>query len=232
MHSRKRTRRGLWLRWTGAALICCVLLVASVYVYYVPGGIADWKYSRATGQSGTLRIPTGKTPEEAVQKFRNTTMRVVHRESIDDGVLLFLKRYEQKEDSTNLQIEYVKKTLLGWKWVMGGGYGVSSNSDSNEALNYMSIPWSKGIHGPFPIIFGEITNPAITNVNVSIDGDGAGKYYAKLIEYEKGQRLWYVVIPSSAEVPYEVEALNDEGKIVARKSLDDSHDVTSVRMSK
>ncbi|WP_239614622.1 hypothetical protein [Cohnella mopanensis] len=220
-----------WLIWSGAVLTCCVLFVVFLYAYNVPGGIADWKYSKAIGLTETLSIPTGRTPEEAVQKFRNTPMQVLHRESVDGGVLFFLQRYEQKENSTNLQIEFVHKTWLGWKWVMGGGYG-RSRSDSNEALIYMSIPRSKGIHGPFPIIFGQITNSDITNVNVSIGGDDAGKYYAKLIEYGGEQRLWYVVFPSSAEVPYEIEALNGEGSVIARKSLDDSHDFASVLMSK
>ncbi len=232
MHSRKRIRRGLWLRWSGAVLICLVLFVASVYAYEVPGGIADWRFSRVTGLSGTLSIPTGRTPEEAVQKFRNTSMQVIHRESIDGGVLLFLKRYEQKEGSTNLQIEFVRKTWLGWKWVMGGGYGLSSGSNSEEALNYMSMPKFKGIHGPFPIVFGQITNSTITSIIATIGGDEAGKYNAKLIENRVGQRLWYVVLPSSADAPYEIEALNGDGTKVAIKSFDDSRDVASVLMSK
>lgn len=57
-------------------------------------------------------------------------------------------------------------------------------------------------------------------------------YNAKLIDYGVGQRLWYVVLPSSADAPYEIEAINGEGAKVASRSFDDSRDLASVLMSK
>ncbi|WP_373233415.1 hypothetical protein [Cohnella sp.] len=157
-------------------------------------------------------------------------MQVIHRDSFDNGVLLFLKQYEHKE-GTFLQIEFVHKTWLGWKWVMGGGYGLSNRLGLDEALNYMSMPKFKGIEGPYPIVFGQITNSTITNVIVTISGEDAGKYSAKLIEYGAGQRLWYVVLPSSASAPYEIEAISGDGVKVASRSFEDSRDFASVLMS-
>lgn len=217
-------------KWFGAAIACLILLVVLVYVYDVPGGIADWRYSRAIGYASTLRIPIGKTPEDAVQKFRDNSFHVVHRESIDGGVLLFLKRDEQNE-STNLQLEYVRKTWLGWKWAMGGGYSISSRTDSDEVLHYMRMSRFKGVDGPFPLVFGQITNSTITNIMVTFSGDGVRKYNAKIIEYGEGQKLWYVVPPSTAVAPYELEAISGEGSKVASSLIDESIDVASVLMS-
>lgn len=114
---------------------------------------------------------------------------------------------------------------------MGGGYGFGGRSDSNEALNYMSMPQYKGIHGPFPIVFGHITNSSIHSVIVTISGKDAGEYHAKLIDYGAGQRLWYIVLPSSATDPYGIIAYNGEGDEVANQSFDDSRDVDSVLMT-
>lgn len=217
--------------WSGVAVVWLALIAALAYAYETPGGIADWRYSRAAGLSGTVHIPIGSTPEDAVMKFRDiTSMKVVHKEAIDGGVLLFIKRFYEK-DGTDLQIEYVRKTWLGWKWVMGGGYGISSSAMTREAFQYMSMPKFEGIHGPFPIVFGELSNSSITNVNVTIGGPDAGIYPARIIEFDEGQRLWFSVLPRTAAPAYGIEALNEEGAIVASKSFDDPRDMGSVAMT-
>lgn len=228
-----RGRRRLWMvRGFAAALICILLIIAVGYAYEMPGGIADWRYSRAAGIEGTLKIPIGRTPEEAVRKFRQSSMRVIHREAIPGGNLLFLKRNgDQEKESTNLQLEFTRKGWLGWKWVMGGGYGISSRPDAGEALNYMGMPSMTGIDGPFPILFGQLSSPDIASVQVSAAGVEAGKYKAKVIDADGGYRLWYVVLPSTAVAPYKLEASNDAEKIVARQTIDDPRDVRVVRMS-
>ncbi|MFD0670055.1 hypothetical protein [Cohnella sp. GCM10027633] len=226
---RKRRRTFIW----SLTLLTGLLLVFGfMYAYEVPGGIADWRYARAIGLSGTLRIPIGKTPEEAVQRFRGgLEKRVIRQESIEGGKLLFLKQYNQKPENTDLQIEYVRKTWLGgWKWAMGGGYGYSLRPGSEEAFTYMSIRKSKGVSGPFPIVFGEVNNEKITNITVTVGGKRAGEYAAKLIEYARGQRLWYVELPTSAETPYTIAAYNGAGESVASQSDNDSQNFAYVLM--
>ncbi|WP_219837282.1 hypothetical protein [Paenibacillus sp. R14(2021)] len=227
----KRTSRP-WIGWSAAVLACLALLAAFVYAYDRPGGIADWRYSRAAGYPSTMSIPIGRTPEEAVQKFRQSGhMQVVHKETIDGGVLLFIKRGYQK-NGTDLQIEFVRKSWLGWKWVMGGGYGLSDMSNTDPALNYMSMPKFEGVNGPFPIVFGQFSNPSVTRVIITVGGPNAGAYTAKTAAFGDRQTLWFVVLPLSASSPYSIEAYNGNGEIVAFKTFDDPDDFGSVLMRK
>ncbi|ACT04621.1 hypothetical protein [Paenibacillus sp. JDR-2] len=232
MYPKVRTGRQIWLMRTAIAIaVCFVLFIGFVYAYDRPGGISDWRYARASGISGTIKIPLGATPEEAVRKFRSeATTHIIYREPVAGGALLFTKLNEQKEGN-NLGIEFVQKTLLGWKWVYGGTYSYSA-ADRNEALNFMSIPKYKGIKGPFPIIFGQITNSAITSVKVTVGGDKAGVYNAKIISEGVLQRIWYVILPAAADKPYKLEALNREGNAVASKTSDDPTDFGSIMLLK
>ncbi|MBM7565110.1 hypothetical protein [Paenibacillus sacheonensis] len=227
----RRTRR-LAIGWSAALVSLIVLLGAFVYVYDKPGGIADWRYSRAAGYSDTIRIPIGRTPEEAVRKFRQyAPMRVIHEETIGGGVLLFIKRFEDKA-GTYMDIEFVQHNLLGWKWAMGGGYGYSSLQGIDVALDYMSLPKFPGIHGPFPIIFGQIQNASIAGVNVTFGGPEAGMKAARIIEYEPGKRVWYATLPQSADASYGIEAVDEQGNIRANKSFEDPRDSSYLVMNK
>jgi hypothetical protein len=203
-------------------MACIILIIALAGVYEMPGGLADRRISRAAGLEGTLRIPIGRTPEEAVQKFRQFPfMQIIHQEPVDGGALLFIKRYYQKE-GTDLQVEYVRKMWLGWKWAMGGGYGIGGGMDK-AALTYMGMPY-KGIGSPFPLICGEVLDISVKKVMVIANGQNPGQYAAKVADTDTGGAIWFATLPLSAEAPYEIEALNGKGEIVARKTIDDLRD--------
>lgn len=229
-------KRRIWFAWTGAVLALAMLLIGLACAYEAPGGIADRRQAHAMGLTGTIRIPLGRTPEEAVEKFRNFGyMRVVHREAVDGGMLLFVKR-DLKEDSTDLQIEFVRHTWLGWKWVMGGGYYIGHSSPGSAIagektlLNYMSLPHFPGIRGPFPLLFGELTDPSVAGVIVGVGGGTPGKLGATLVEYEPGKKLWFVLLPDSSAVPYTIQALDREGSIAAEKSFSDQREMGEVKI--
>ncbi|REE69600.1 hypothetical protein A8990_13365 [Paenibacillus taihuensis] len=228
--SRRKLRP--WLVWSAAAAVFIVLLAACAYAYDTPGGFADWRYSRAAGITGTVKIPIGKTPEEAVMKFRGyTSMRVVHQEAIDGGMLLFIKRDFVKGDGTDLGVEFVRRTWLGWKWVMGGMYGVGHPMNKKEAFNYMSMPRFEGIRGPFPIVFGQLMNSSITSIIVTAGGTNPGTYEAKVVEIEDGQRIWFAELPKTSDAPYGIEAHSAAGAIVASTTFNDPRNMASVPMS-
>lgn len=134
-------------------LLSTVLFYAIIYMMERPGGLSDRRMSRALGQKVTLHIPLGKTPDKAVERFRGpSSMEVIHREPVKGGNLLFMRRYNQT-DSSNLQVEYVRKTWIGWKWVWGGGYGFSESLQSKSSFNYMSMP-KLDHQPPFPWFLG------------------------------------------------------------------------------
>lgn len=209
-------------------LLFTVLFYAIIYMMERPGGLSDRRMSRALGQKVNLHIPLGKTPDKAVERFRGpSSMEVIHREPVRGGTLLFMRRYNQT-DSSNLQVEYVRKTWIGWKWVWGGGFGISESLQSKSALNYMSMPKLDHISTPFPMVFGDILNPSIKNVTVKSQNNGT--YQAKLATVGNEKMIWFVFLPSAISTPFDIEGFNEEGNLVARKTITDPRDSGSVKL--
>ncbi|MDQ0194386.1 hypothetical protein [Paenibacillus wynnii] len=217
------TKRNRWI-WifSGLILASVLLFYAIVYMYDRPGGLLDQRMSQAMGQNNTIHIPLGKTPEEAIQRFRRSPMiNVIHREPVEGGVLLFMKR--NKQEVSNLQLEYVRKTWLGWKWGWGGEFSIGSSLQSKSALNYMSMPAIKGISTAFPLVFGDVLNASIKSVTVDIKG--TGNYNAKLTKGTTGETIWFVFLPSTAaSTPFNIEGYNEQGDLIAVKTISDSRD--------
>lgn len=231
--TRKRRRR--WLVWSGTCLALALLIVVGgAYVYEAPGGIADRAQSRAMGLDGTMHIPLGRTPEEAVRKFRSDgyDARVVHQVSTDGGALLFIKR-AMETNTSGLQLEYARHTWLGWKWVTGGGYsigyGAGDTGREKALLSYMGLPGWRDIEAPFPLMFGELTDDSVRSVMVWTQGEQPGKYAAVVASYEPGGRLWYVRLPEFAAGPYLLIALGQDGSMLAEKKVPDLYDMNMLR---
>lgn len=218
------------LFWIGAGVIIISFLLAAAYTMIkdLPGGFADQKFAHKTGLEGTIRIPLGKTPEDAVLKFRDfKTMQVIHKESVKEGMLLFIKRFN-KEEGTDLQLEFVRKTWLGWKWGWGGGFSIGSIT--NSSLDYMVMQKINGIKTPFPLVYGEVFNPSITTINIVTEGQNAGVYAAEMIEAQAEHKIWLTLLPESLSPPFEIQALNAKGDIVVRKTINDLTDSGEIKI--
>lgn len=220
-----KKKRVLWMI-TGLIVAVPLLLYAYAFINDTPGGLADRRMSRAIGLNGTMHIPLGKTPEDAVQGVRNfSSFQVVHQEPVNGGALLFIKRFYQ-HDGNDLQVEYVRKTWLGWKWVWGGGYGIGEGLQVKSALNYMSMPKVDNIRTPFPIVFGDVLDPSIKSVTIKIQGKG--EYKAKLTGVPSEDMIWYAFLPSSESTPFDIEGFNEEGDLIAHKTITDPNDSGTV----
>lgn len=217
-------KRIVWIT-TTLILFSAALFYALVFVNDRPGGLSDRRMSHAMELSDTLHIPLGETPEDAIQQFRGfQSMQVIHREPVDGGILLFMKRFNQ--DASNLQVEYVRKTWLGWKWVWGGGFANGESLQTKTAINYMSMPKLDNISTPFPMVFGDVMDPSIKNITVEIKGKG--KHNAKLTEVDSSKKIWFVFLPSSASIPFDIEGFNAEGNRIAHKTIKDPRDSGSI----
>jgi hypothetical protein len=225
-----KQKRIVWIT-TGLIFTSAVLLYALAFVNDTPGGLSDWRMSHAMGLNSTIHIPLGKTSEDAIQQFRRfPSMQVIHREPVEGGILLFIKRFYQ-QDGSDLQVEYARKTWLGWKWAWGGGYGIGGSKpplQAKPALNYMSMPKLENISTPFPMVFGDVMDPSIKNVTVEIKGKGTGKYNAKLTGAKTGNMIWFVFLPSSDSTPFDIEGFNEEGDLIAYKTINDPRDSGSI----
>ncbi|WP_405156843.1 hypothetical protein [Paenibacillus sp. FSL K6-0108] len=215
------------------AIVILFLLISCIALVYVndrPGGLADRRMSKAMGMSETIHIPIGKTAEEAIQKFRgkDNSFHIIHQEPVDGGIILF-KQKSSQENNSNLQMEYARKIVFGWKWAWGGGYSIGESSQFKSALDYMSIPELNNISTPFPMLFGHILDPAIQHVTVEVEGDEKPVVTeAKLVEVGPESIIWFVSLPSSATIPYEIKGFNDKGELVTHKQMDDPNDSGSM----
>ncbi|MFB9328004.1 hypothetical protein ACFFSY_18925 [Paenibacillus aurantiacus] len=216
-HNRKR----LCLIGLSVMLACFVLITAYTLANDLPGGFSDQRRSHITGLKSTIRIPLGKTPVDAVQKFRHfPTMQIVYKEVVKDGELIFIKRFYQKE-GTDLQIEFVRKTWFGWKWVWGGGFGIA-NLSATIGLDYAVMPKINGIYTPFPMVYGELFNPSISKIMIITNGQNPGVFSAQLKgSNNENKMIWFAFLPESVTTPFEIEAHNAKGDIVARKKVYD-----------
>jgi hypothetical protein len=226
----RRNNKPLWIV-VGAVLVSLIIFFTLAYVNEMPGGYADWRMSQAIGLEGTNIIPLGRTPEEALQKLRHYPfMEIVHEEPVNGGTLLFIKRYYQK-DGTDLEIAYLRKTWFGWKWTWGGMFGSGGSlGGTKSVLSYMVMPRVKGINTPFPMIYGDILDPSVNNIIiVEKGGSNPGKYSAKIAGSKTGHTVWFAYLPTSSTVPYEIQALNVNGVIVASKIVNEPQDSGQVK---
>lgn len=227
-----RYKRLFWI--PAGVILGIALLYALAFVNDTPGGLSDWRMSQAIGLNETIRIPLGKSPEDAIQQFRQLpSMSIIHQEPVEGGLLLFIKRFNEP-DRNDLQVEYVRKTWLGWKWVYGGGYGIGRNLSplsAKSAVHYMSLPKIDRISTPFPMVFGEVLDSSVKEITVVVKGDGTGtdsSYTAKLTGKENGHRIWFVFLPSTDFAPFDINGFNQEGVLIANKTISDSTDSGSI----
>jgi hypothetical protein len=208
----------------GAVLVSLIILFTLAYVNEMPGGYADWRMSQDIGLRGTNKIPLGRTPEEAIQKLRHyASMQIIHEEPVNGGTLVFIKHYYQK-DGNDLEIDYIRKTWLGWKWTWGGMFGNGGNMGITKSmLSYMVMPKITGINTPFPIVYGDVLDPSINNVIVVENGSTPVKHTGKIVRSKTGHTIWFAYLPTSSTVPYEIQALNTNGDIVASKTINETN---------
>ncbi|WP_337031830.1 hypothetical protein [Paenibacillus illinoisensis] len=142
---------------------------------------------------------------------------------MEGGMIVFTQR--ASTEYSNLQIEFVRKRIFGWKWGWGGGYGISKSSSDPSAMDYMSMPRLEHIKSPFPIIFGNVLNPVIKRITVETKENGTPiSTEAKMVKVGAERNIWFVLLPSSASTPFEIKAFNEEGVRIANKEINDPND--------
>ncbi|WP_339242550.1 hypothetical protein MKX40_14310 [Paenibacillus sp. FSL R5-0517] len=229
----KRNRRILLII-TMVIVLSPVSVLTYMYMNERAGGLADQRISKVWGLSETIHIPIAKSPEGAVQEFRGEfyTSQFIHQEAVDGGMILFTQK-KGRENNSNLQMEYTRKNMFGWKWVWGGGYSISEGLQTKFALNYMNIPKLDKVSAPFPMLFGDIVDPTIRRVTVEIKQNGKPvEIESKLVEVSRDQLIWYAFLPPAADIPYTIQAYNVEGELIASKRIEDANDSGSLNVER
>lgn len=220
------------------AFLALSLIMVYTYMYIKerPGGLADQTVSKTMGLDETMSIPIGSTPEDAVEQFRSSShhVRVVHQEPVGGGAILFTERTNSGAPS-NLQLEYVRKSLFGWKWVWGGGYGTSEIDPSEYALHYMNLPRLEGLETPFPMVFGTIEHSGVVRVIAESQphGEDAGfSTEARVVQAGIDKLIWFAMLPVSDHAAYTIKVYDEAGKQVGEKQVEMTNDSGSLTLGK
>jgi len=146
-----------------------------------------------------------KTIEGAIEKTGRMGSNIIYQEEVNGGVIVFTKR--TTGDAYIIDSGFVKKGLLGWKWISGGGFSGYSGQ------------YFQAISGtPFPMLFGDLNNEQFAKVNIK-DKEHNYSKDAKIVG-TGNDRIWFTFLNTSDGPSFEMELLSKSGKIIDSKSID------------
>lgn len=146
-----------------------------------------------------------KTIEGAIEKTGRRGSNIIYQEKVNGGVVVFTKRITG--DASTIDSGYLKKGLLGWKWIWGGGF-------SGYSVQYFqAIPGT-----PFPMLIGDINNEQISVVKIT---DVEHNYSKEVKIVGTGNdRIWFAFLNESDGPSFEIVSLSNTDKIFDSKSID------------
>lgn len=145
-----------------------------------------------------------KTIEGAIEKTGRRGARIIHQEKVQDGIVVFAKRITG--DDYVIEAGYIKKSLLGWKWITGGGFSGYSGQ------YFKPIPKT-----PFPMLIGDIDNKQIAKVQIK-DIEHNNIRDVKIIG-NSNDRIWFAFLGKSEGPIFKIIYLDDKGKIIDSKEI-------------
>lgn len=154
----------------------------------------------------TLSTPSFTTPsiEEALKNQWGLIGQTIHIELVDDQVVVFSKK--GTGDSYTLRSDFVRRNLLGWKWIWGGGFGGCTGQYLEQ------VP---GINSP--LLWGELQNNKIQRVKVT-NLIKENRYEAKTVSYAD-TRIWFV-FPNSDDRVLNIEGFSEKLEVIDSKEID------------
>lgn len=168
---------------------------------------------------------TGKTIEQAIEKSGRQVITVIHEEKIKGGeVVFFYKSINGGKDST-VASGYIKKTFWGWEWVIGGEHS-RAGVEPGQSLTAQYFPATKGT--PFPLSFGEISDPKIVRVRVQTD-KGTTDRETSIVENGM-TRIWFVFLNPSDGPLTKVIGQSQSGQILVSKDISLPQAETSTKL--
>ncbi len=162
----------------------------------------------------------GKTVEEVLNEGRNIST-ILHKEELKNGVLVFYIpdiRGESKAVS-QLSVEYLEKTLRGWRFSYNGG-GYSTGID--DLVHFERLHNDNDKNTPLPLFYGEIKGLDIQEV-LLIDLETEVKKEANIIDIgrkpgmDNDMRVWYVTIDEPENSNFIIQGLGSSGEILFSK---------------
>jgi peptide methionine sulfoxide reductase MsrB len=156
-----------------------------------------------------LRSNNDKELNAILQDERIRT--IIHQEEVPNGIVIFYVPNIKGDGTAEASFEarFIKKTITGWKATLDRG-GTSGTLDQDIYSQYLTKFDSKS---PFPMLFGEITNPNIEKIMVQYQ-DGQKVNHVKTIK-EKGEHIWFVFVDEpKEETTYIIKGFTSSGQLI------------------
>lgn len=132
---------------------------------------------------------------------------ILHQEEVENGVVVLFTDYIKKDvNIIELNAVFVRKTEDGWDKSLDGG---SHTFLEQTELSYQLLLASSD-QSPFPLLFGSIIDPAITQVQVT-NLDNKQEYTAEIITSENGKSYWYAFVDANSLDAYEIQGVGENG---------------------
>jgi hypothetical protein len=178
------------------AVVIVVLILGGILIYLLPSKIS------------------GETIEQAIEKSGRQVVKVIHEEKVKGGEVVFFYKSINGGKEATMAAGYIKKTFLGWEWIIGGEHSRAS-SEPGQSLTAQFFPATNGT--PFPLAFGEISDPQI--VRVKIQTDKGTKDKETSIVKNGTTRIWFVFLNPSDGHLTKVIGQSQDGQILVSEDI-------------
>ncbi|MCJ8014421.1 hypothetical protein MUG84_22230 [Paenibacillus sp. KQZ6P-2] len=184
------------------SIAICAAGLACFYIFFIDG--------------------TYRTPVQAIEQARHLDepIEIVQEIEKGNGEMVFYLRYINRRNTKPvISADYTERTLMGWRWVSGGGHTLMETDDAMSPQAKLDMEWSAqwipGEDGtPFPMLFGAVVNPDIAKVEVTDVKTGTTKP-AKMINARPDMRIWYLLVDGSRGNDYTMQALSEYGHVLS-----------------
>lgn len=118
-----------------------------------------------------INIFTRKTPYEVVEERRDGVLNyeLISSNKTDEGILLYTSGVVNEAEDSIYYVDMVKKTLLGYKWLGGGGHINRDIVESNKDF-IISIQLLNEEQNITPTALGIILDEKVVDVRIDIPG--------------------------------------------------------------
>lgn len=153
-----------------------------------------------------------KEIERAVSSMNQSLTTIVHIEVLDSNKAIVFYKHQ------SANIEYfgnarLKKDIFGWKLV---------NSSSSQSPDDYKLGWHfSNLQYDFPkytdLLSGEIFDSEIKDVVILTKNNK--EYHANIIEYNNGERFWFLVTDGEELPGSTVSGLTSNGKVIEKITM-------------
>ncbi|MCM3711137.1 hypothetical protein [Sporosarcina luteola] len=153
-----------------------------------------------------------KEIEKAFSSMNQPLTTIAHIKVLDNNkaIVFYKTQFANIEYFGNARL---KKNIFGWKLV---------SSSSGQSPNDSKLGWHfSNLEFDFPkytdLLSGEILDSEITDVVIVTKNNK--EYHAEIIEYNSGERFWYLVTDGEDLLGSTVSGLTSDGKVVEQITM-------------